>query len=62
MRQLLGVNTLENTIIKQLFLQRPPINVQLLLTSTQEVVDIEHLADLANKIIEVSRKRDAFVE
>ena len=51
---MLGDNTLENTILKQLFLQRLPTNVQLISASTKEAVDIEQLADLADKIIEVS--------
>ena len=45
---------MENTILKHLFLQRLPSNVLLISASTKEAVDIEQLADLADKIMEVS--------
>ena len=54
MRQLLGENTLEDSILKQLFLQRLPNNIQGILTSTSPMVTIEQLADIADKIVEVS--------
>ena len=54
MRQLLGENTLEEKILKQLFLQRLPTTVQSILASTTDTVGIEALADLAYKIVEVS--------
>ena len=54
MRQLIGDNTFENTILKQLFLQRILTNIQLILASTKEAVDIKQLAELTNKIVEVS--------
>ena len=44
---------MENTILKHLFLQRLPSNVLLISASTKEALDIEQLADLADKIMEV---------
>ncbi|PIK36447.1 hypothetical protein BSL78_26725 [Apostichopus japonicus] len=54
MYQLLGDQQLESSILKQLFLQRLPTNVQLILASTSEQVDIHGLASLADKILEVT--------
>ena len=53
MEQLLGDRTLEPSILKQLFLQRLPTNVQLILASTSET-DLTQMAKLADKIVEVS--------
>ncbi|XP_038056005.1 uncharacterized protein LOC119727996 [Patiria miniata] len=52
MRQLLGENTLEDNILKQLFLQRLPTTIQGILASTSTAVNIEQLADIADKIVE----------
>ncbi|XP_041483467.1 uncharacterized protein LOC121430256 [Lytechinus variegatus] len=52
MKQLLGTNTLEENILKQLFLQRLPTNIQVILASTRDSMEIEKLADLADKILE----------
>ena len=54
MKQLLGDNMLEDRILKQLFLQRLPSNVQLILASSSDTVPIAQLADLADKIVEVA--------
>ena len=54
MRQLLGDRTLEVSILRQLFLQRLPVNAQLVLASTSESVDIDQLASIADKILEVN--------
>ncbi|XP_038063154.1 uncharacterized protein LOC119733859 [Patiria miniata] len=54
MRQLLGENTMEDNILKQLFLQRLPTTIQGILASTSTAVNIEQLADTADKIVEVS--------
>lgn len=54
MRQLLGANVLEESILKQLFLQRLPINAQLILASSSDSVDIDRLANIADKILEVT--------
>lgn len=54
MQQLLGSNTLETSILKQLFLQRLPTNVQLILASTSDDVSLVALAALADKIVEVA--------
>ena len=55
MRQLLGENQLEDKILKQLFLQRMPNNVQLILASSGDTIGAEGLAAIADKIVEVSR-------
>ena len=54
MEQLLGARTLEPSILKQLFMQRLPTNVQLILASTSCDVDITQLAKLADKIVKVA--------
>ncbi len=54
MRQLLGDNTLEDRILRQLFLQRLPMKAQLILASSADTVSIDQLATLADKILEVA--------
>ena len=54
MQQLLGENKLEESILKQFFLKCLPSNIQLILASTSEAVNITQLADLADKIVEAS--------
>ncbi|XP_038059565.1 uncharacterized protein LOC119730646 [Patiria miniata] len=54
MRQLLGDSSLEEKILKQLFLQRLSTSTQSILASMADTVGIEQLADLADKIVEVS--------
>ena len=54
MEQLLGENKLEERILRQLFLQRLPQNVQLILASSSDTVDLEQLAIIADKILEVA--------
>eukprot|EP00794_Sanderia_malayensis_P018523 gene18523-biopygen15608 len=54
MQQLLGDNLLEESIFKQLFLQRLPMNAQLILASTADRVPLDELAALADKILEVA--------
>ncbi|KAJ8017999.1 hypothetical protein HOLleu_44254 [Holothuria leucospilota] len=53
-RQLLGERQLEDSIFKTLFLQRLPTNVQLILASTRDTVDIEQLSLIADKVLEVT--------
>ena len=52
MQQFLGEQKLEKGILKQLFLQRLPVNVRLILASTSETLSLSDLAELADKIIE----------
>ena len=54
MQQLLGDKQLEPSILKQLFVQRLPMNVQLILASTSDTMSINDLAALADKIVEVA--------
>ena len=59
MQQLLGDSQLEPSIMKQLFLQRLPSNVQLILASTKDSMDTENLAKIADNILEVAPTRNA---
>lgn len=54
MKQLLGDSTLEDSILRQLFLQRMPQNVQLILASTDDTINLEELALIADRILEQS--------
>ncbi|XP_046860717.1 uncharacterized protein LOC124453935 [Xenia sp. Carnegie-2017] len=54
MEQLLGTQTLPPSIMKQLFIQRLPTNVQAILAPTQDTLDLNNLAKLADKIREVN--------
>ena len=54
MQQLLGEKQLEPSILKQLFVQRLPMNVQLIMASTSDTMSINDLAALADKIVEVA--------
>ncbi|KAJ8033005.1 hypothetical protein HOLleu_23119 [Holothuria leucospilota] len=54
MKQLLGDSTIEDNILRQLFLQRMPQNVQLILASTADTINLEELALIADRIIEQS--------
>ena len=56
MQQLLGDKAREtnNTFLRELFLQRLPPNVQIVLTSTPDTGNLDNLAQLANKIIGVA--------
>ena len=53
MEQLVGDQKIEKGILKQLFLQRLPANVRLILASTSDSLSLSELAELADKIIEV---------
>ena len=52
MKQLMGEQKIENGILKQLFLQRLPQNVRLILASTSESLTLTDLAALADRILE----------
>lgn len=54
MRQLLGDNTMEDNLLKQLFLQRLPNNVQLILAPTSGKSTVEELASVADRVLEVT--------
>ena len=54
MQQPLGKRQLEPSIMKQLFAQRLPTNAQLILASSKDDFDMEGLARLADKILEIS--------
>ena len=54
MNQLLGdkASTTDSTFLRELFLQRLPANVRMVLASTAEPASLEQLATLADKIME----------
>ena len=54
MRQLLGEQRLEEGILRQLFLQRLPLNAQLILASTADTLPLDQIAATADKILEVA--------
>ena len=56
MQQLLGEKaaTTDGSIIKELFLQRLPTNVRMVLAATSERTSLDELATLADKIVEVA--------
>ena len=56
MQQLLGdrVGAAEGTFLRELFLQRLPANVRMVLASTSTTSTLEELADLADKVTEVA--------
>lgn len=56
MQQLLGEHTADTNIpfLRELFLQRLPPNVRMVLASTDDTMDLPTLADMADKVIEVA--------
>ena len=50
----MGDNSLEDKILKQLFLQRLSANAQSILASMADTASVKQLADLADKIVKVS--------
>lgn len=56
MQQLLGdkAATLDNSVMKELFLQRIPAQVRMVLASTPDTTTLEELAQLADKVLEVA--------
>ena len=56
MQQLIGEKavTTEGSVIKDLFMQRLPTNVSMVLAAAREKTSLEELAQLADKIIEVA--------
>ena len=56
MQQLLGdqAGITDSTFLRELFLQRLPSNVRMVLASTSTTATLEELAELADKVVEVS--------
>lgn len=56
MQQLLGdrAGDVEGTFLRELFLQRLPGNIRMVLASADETISLENLAALADKIVEVA--------
>ncbi|XP_072172526.1 uncharacterized protein [Diadema setosum] len=54
MKQLLGDRALEDSILRQLFVQRMPTNVQQILASSSDSLTVTQLAELADRILAVT--------
>ena len=56
MQQLLGDNaaSIDSSFLRELFLQRMPGNIRMVLASTADTVSLEELATLADKVIDVA--------
>ena len=56
MQQLLGdrASTTDSTFLRELFLQRLPSNVRMVLASAKTTATLEELAELADKVVEVA--------
>ena len=56
MQQLLGdkASSADSSFMRELFLQRLPANVRMVLASTPDTTDLDDLAQLADKIVEVA--------
>ena len=50
----LGATAENNAFLKELFLQRLPANVRIVLASADDATDLQKLADMADKIVEVA--------
>ncbi len=50
----LGLSGDNNTFLKELFLQRLPANVSMVLASAADTTDLAKIADMADKIVEVA--------
>ena len=53
---------MDNTLMRELFLQRLPGNVRMVLASTPDTVDLASLAELADKVVEVAAPAVAAVQ
>ena len=56
MQQLLGdkASSTDSTFVRELFLQRLPATIRMVLASTPDTTSLEDLAQLADKIVEVA--------
>ena len=54
MKQLMGENPLQSDILKQSFVNRLPANAQMILASAGENTQVEELAELSDRIMEVT--------
>ena len=55
MQQLLGdkAGAIDSSVLRELFLQRLPANIRMVLASSPDTTNLENLAQLADKIVEV---------
>lgn len=55
MRQLVGTATIDNSLLKELFMQRLPAGVKLVLASTPEGTSLDSQADMADRVLEATQ-------
>ena len=55
MRRLAGSQDKDSNILKQMFLDKLPVNVQTVLAVTNEEATLEHLADMADRMVDVQQ-------
>ncbi|XP_065192497.1 uncharacterized protein LOC135823581 [Sycon ciliatum] len=55
LRQLRGDSPIDPSFLKELFVQRLPPNVQMVLASAPGSLDLEALAEMADRVVEVAR-------
>ena len=55
MQQLLGdkASSTDSSFLRELFLQRLPANVRMVLAATPDITSLEELAQLADQVVEV---------
>lgn len=56
MQQLLGdkAGAMDSSVLRELFLQRLPANIRMVLASSPDTANLENLAQLADKVVEVA--------
>ena len=52
---------MDNSVLRELFLQQLPANVQMVLASTADQTNLENLAQLVDKVVEVATSSIATV-
>ena len=62
MQQLLGDTPTDGSLVRELFLQRLPTNVRMVLASARRDASLEELAYMADKIMEVASPSIATVQ
>ena len=62
MQQLLGDTPTDGSLVRELFLQRLPTNVRMVLASARRDASLEELADMADKMMEVASPSIATVQ
>ncbi|XP_065196398.1 uncharacterized protein LOC135827889 [Sycon ciliatum] len=55
MQQLLGDRTMDAEVLKELFIQRLPSNVRVVIASSSDSLPLDKLADMADRVLEVAQ-------